>query len=251
MNWQSAIGLIANAALLVPVVLILLYRLYRYNSYLALMVYCLLAFSYSLMTNNYIKAPRDFERNWGIINNLIDVPLMLLFLMLFSTGSAQKNRIKIYMAVYILYELVILYLYGVTVRAIVITLGPGVALIFLIALYFFIQKVKISFVNNKAVGKACLAAAITFAYGCFAFIYIMHYIIAIDAINSMFLIYNFVTIVYTTLLVIGLSFENKRNKKREELLQTRKELVQFFSDEQTAANNRNKSNKWEWKILNW
>jgi hypothetical protein len=233
MNWHAAIGIISTLALCVPVVLIIAFKLYRYNNYLALLLYCLLAFIYNLMTEDLMKVPRPFERGWGIVNNLLDAPLMLLFLMPFSKSQAQLNRLKIYFGLFLCFEIVVLSMYGLTVKTITLVMGPGLAMTFIIAFVLFINKTKQSLIHPKAIGKAFIAAALTFAYGCFVLIYLMHYVFAIDDIPNIFLIYYLVTIIYCSLLAIGLIYEKKRIRKMEELLITRKELIRFFSDETT------------------
>ena len=235
MNWHAAIGLLSTLALFAPVLIILIFRLFPYKNYQALFFYCLLAFLYNLMTENMVTVSRNFERNYGIINNLLDVPLMLLFLMAFSTSVAQTKRMKIYLAVFISYEIVVFFLKGMSVKTITIVMGPGLILIFGLAIYFFVARVKQSFIHPKAVGKAVIASAVCFAYGCFGIIYIMHYVLALQDVPNIFLIYYVVTIIYCTLLSIGLIIESKRKRKLEELLITRKELLRFFSDEKKPA----------------
>lgn len=240
MNWHSAISIISTIALFLPVILILSFRLYRYNNYLALMVYAAAAFIYNLMTSNLLVVDRAFERGWGLINNLMDAPLMLTFLMLFSTSVSQKKRMKIWIVLFVAFEIVVVSFFGLTIRTITIVMGPALAVVLCFAFYFFIQKVKISIAHNKALGKAILTASITFAYGCFAILYTMHYVMAIDDIPNIFLIYYLVTIVYSILLGVGIVFENKRIRKMEELLHTRKELVRFFSEERPLLGRKTK-----------
>jgi hypothetical protein len=247
MNWLAAIGIISSVALLLPVIIIIIFGFLRYKNYQALLMYCLLAFVYNLMTEDIIIAPGNIEKTWGVINNLFDVPLMLLFLMLFSTSAAQTFRLKIYLAVFVCFELIVLSLYGLSIKTITIVMGPGLVLILLIASFFFFVKVKQSIIHKKAIGRAFLTAAIVFAYGCFSFIYVMHYILALPDVSNIFLIYYLVTIVYCSLLSTGLIIEKKRVKKLGELQVTRKELMQFFNDERKPATPRDSGNA-QWKL---
>ncbi|TAL42581.1 MAG: hypothetical protein EPN92_11440 [Chitinophagaceae bacterium] len=247
MNWHAAIGILSSIALFAPVVLILAFGLLRRKSYLALFIYCLLAFTYNLMTENIIIVPRSFERTWGIINNLLDFPLMITFLMMFSTSVAQKSRMKLYLVVYLCFELVVMIFFGLSIKTITIVMGPGLVLILIISSYFFFEKVQQSIIHIKALGKAFLTAAIVFAYGCFSFIYVMHYVIEMPDVPNIFLIYFLVTIVYCSLLATGLFIENKRIRKLEELLVTRKELHRFFNDEKSpATSGKTPDREWKW-----
>jgi len=247
MNWHAAIGIISSVALFLPVIIIIIFGFFRYKNYQALLIYCLLAFVYNLMTEEIINTPGNIEKTWGLINNLLDVPLMLFFMMIFSTSAAQTLRMKIYLAIFVCFELVVLFLYGLNIKMITIVMGPGLVVILVISAFFFFMKVKQSIIHKKALGKAFLTAAIVFAYGCFSFIYIMYYLLALPDVSSIFLIYYLVTIVYCTLLSIGLIIEKKRVKKLGELRVTRKELMQFFSDEKKTSPPQD-STKAQWKL---
>lgn len=231
MNWQKAIGLISTIALFSPVFAILAFRLFRYKNYLALFFYCFFAFAYNLMSEDYIVLPKQIERTYGIINNLLDAPLMFLFLMIFSTSFANTKRMKYLLGVFLLFEILIIALKGISVPAITIVMGPGLLLVFGYALYFFVQTIKRSFINPKAISKALMASAICFAYGCFMFIYLMYYVYNVPESSYIFIIYFTITIIYCSLLTAGLVQESKRKRKLEELLHTRKELLRFFADE--------------------
>ena len=235
MSWQNAIGFISTVALFIPVVLIISFKLYRYYNYLALMCASLITVTYNLMSLGMIVASPSFIRNTGIVNNLVDAPLMIFFLMLFSGSLSQLNRMRIYVLLFLCFETVILFIYGFTLKSLTIIMGPGLLLVFAIAFYHFIRKAKLSIVNSKALGKALLAGAVTFAYGCYGFLYLMHYVISIDDVVTILLIYWVVSIIFSSLMVSGLIIENSRVKKREELLHTRKELEQFFADEKKPA----------------
>jgi hypothetical protein len=245
MNWQSIIGLISTLALFSPVFVILAFRFIRFKYYLALFIYCLSAFAYNLLTEDYITLPRNIERNFGIINNLLDVPLMLTFLMLFSTSARQIKRMKLLIGVFICYELVVIALHGISVKTITFVMGPGLLLVFGYALYFFVQTVKRSFVHTKAISKAMMVSAICFAYGCFFFIYIMHYVLALPGVPEIFLLYFIVTIIYCSLLTVGLVLESRRIRKLEELLITRKELISFFEEEKKTVIRKESTGQWK------
>ncbi|HLF45208.1 MAG TPA: hypothetical protein VI548_02210 [Chitinophagaceae bacterium] len=231
MNWNSTVGFLSTLALFSPVIIILAFKLIRYKNYIALFIYCLLAFSYNLMTEGLIVLPKNFVRSFSILVNLLDIPLMLLFIMLFSTSKTQTNRMKMLLLIFICFEIVVVSVKGLIIPTVTIVMGPGLALIFGYSLYFFVQTIKKSFLHVKVVGKAIMASAICFAYGCFIFIYLMHYVYALEDVSNIFLIYFIVTIIYCTLLSVGLVIESKRMRKLEELRVTRKELLAFFSDE--------------------
>jgi len=245
MNWHSAIGILSTLALFTPVFIIAVTGLIRYKQYIAIFIYCLLAFGFNLMTEHLVNVPKTIERYYGIINNLTDMPLMLSFLMFHIHSSAVVKRMKILLAAYMIFEIVLIVLYGITVKTITLSMGPGLLIVFAFALYYFVYTVKRSFVHNKFVGKAFVASSLTFAYGCFFIIYLMHYVLQLPDLPGLFLIYYFITIIYCGLLSVGLIMESKRKKKLEELRQTRTELMRFFSDEKKPAAPKGITGQWK------
>jgi len=245
MNWQDAIGILSTLALFTPVFIIVVTKLIRYKQYFPLFLYCLLAFGFNLMTERLINVPKSVERFYGITNNLTDMPLMLGFLLFQIPSSLRKKRMKILLCAFIVFEIVLICMYGITVKTITVTLGPGLVIVFGYSLYYFVYTVKRSFVHNKFVGKAIVASALTFAYGCFIIIYLMHYVWNLEDLSGLFLIYYFITIIYCIILSVGLYIESKRKMKLYELLITRKELMSFFADEKKPTAPKGATGQWK------
>ena len=197
------------------------------------------------MTEHLVNVPKNVERFYGITNNITDMPLMLGFLLFQIPSSVQKKRMKILLGAYIVFEIVLIIMYGITIKTIKITMGPGLMIVFGYSLYYFVYTVKRSFIHNKFVGKAIVASALTFAYGCFIIIYLLHYIFNLQDLSNLFLIYYFITIIYCIILSAGLYIESKRKKKLYELIITRKELMSFFADEKKPATPKGATGQWK------
>ena len=245
MTWQNAIGILSTLALFTPVLIIVVTKLIRYKQYFPLFIYCVLAFGFNLMTEHLVNVPKNVERFYGITNNITDMPLMLGFLLFQIPSSVQKKRMKILLGAYIVFEIVLIIMYGITIKTIKITMGPGLMIVFGYSLYYFVYTVKRSFIHNKFVGKAIVASALTFAYGCFIIIYLLHYIFNLQDLSNLFLIYYFITIIYCIILSVGLYIESKRKKKLYELIITRKELMSFFADEKKPATPKGATGQWK------
>lgn len=245
MNWHAAIGILSTVALFAPVFIIVASRLIRYKQFLPLFIYCTLAFGFNLMTEHLVNVPKTIERYYGIINNLTDMPLILTFLAFQIAPSAQVKRLKIFFAAFIIFEIVLIAIHGLTIKTITYTMGPGLLLVSGYSLYYFVYTVKRSFVHNKFIGKAIVASGLTFAYGCFIILYLMHYVLTLNDIPNLFLIYYFITIIYCGLLTVGLYMEGRRKRKLEELITTRKELMRFFSDEKKPATPPGITGQWK------
>ena len=245
MNWHSAIGILSTIALFAPVFIIVATGLIRYKQYLPLFIYGMLAFGFNLMTEQLVHVPKTIERYYGIINNLTDMPLILSFLAFQIASSVQVKRMMIILAAFIIFEIVLIIMFGITVKTITWTMGPGLLIVFAYSLYYFVYTVKRSFTHNKFISKAIVASGLTFAYGCFTILYLMHYVFTLPEIDNLFLIYYFITIIYCGLLSVGLYMESRRKKKLEELLITRKELMRFFSDDKKPATQKRITGQWK------
>lgn len=234
MSLQYTLGILSTVALFAPVFCLALLRLYRFRVYLALFIYCILAFAYSLMTEDLINLPSRAENLYGLINNLVDVPLMMIFLLLFAKSQRQRTWMIRLTVLYLVYELAVLLIMQKLDRdTIAVTMAPGLAMVLFYSISFFIHRARVAITYQKAHGKAILISAILFAYVCFTFIYVMHYVLQIKATNDIFLLYYIVSLIYSTTLAIGLVIENRRIKKLEEVHTTRRELSEVFSKDRT------------------
>ena len=245
MTWNSVMAIISSLALFLPVFFILVLRLGAYRSFPAMLVYYISALIYNCLTEGYIQAGPEVIRYWGLTNNLMDIPLILYFLTYFSTSRVFTQRMKIIIAAFIVFELVVISISGFNVDAITIILGPGLAIVFCFGLFFFIRQAKMAVIHRKATGKALIVSAVLFAYGCFSFIYLMYYVFKahIDEFGRVkpqyradtFLVYFIVTTLSSLLMCAGIIIERKRIQKLNELKITRKELSSIYRETKTAA----------------
>ena len=235
MSWNSTLGLISSVALFLPVLFILVFKLGGYKTFPALMIYYLTVFGYNLLSLNYIHPGENVTYFWGITNNLLDAPLMLSFLTYFSTSPALRHQMKIIIVAFIGFELIILLWKGLTVEAITIIMGPGLAIVMGYCLYFFVRQSKVALLNGKTMGKAIMLASLVFAYGCYALIYLIYYVFRSPYIDHTFLIYFLVTTFSSLLLCTGLIIERKRINKLNEAIIARKELADIYKDSVSPA----------------
>lgn len=256
MNWQSVIGLISTIAILAPVVLILALKLYQHRNYQALLIYCLNAFIYNLLTEGIIPVHINISRGFSLYNNLLDVPLMMTVLHLFAKSVKQRKTMRLLTWTYIGYELIVLavaYFKNINIitdikalrNIIAIIIGPGIALVLFYSSVFFAHRIKIAVTYQKAFGKAIIISSILFVYACFTFVYIIHYVMQVNAVNDTFVLYYIIAVLFNTVLCVGLFIENKRIKKLQELLVTRKELSEIFPYTKPAVPNGETADSWK------
>jgi hypothetical protein len=229
MNVHTFVGIVAAFALLIPVAIIFIYRLAVNRSLLALAIYFLFAAFYNLMDEGIIPVGNEVTRTAGIINNYLDAPLVLFSLLFFCTTSRQQKILQITLVIFAVYEVVVTAALGFNINAIVYILGPGILLLFICALYFFVKYARMAIEKNKQVGKTIMLAAMVFAYGCYGMIYCFHYIQKTPARADVFLIYYIASIIASLIMSSGLIWISKRGQKIKEVQITRRELAIFFN----------------------
>jgi hypothetical protein len=227
-------GLISTIALSLPILTIIATKLYGYRSFPALLIYYIIAVGDNFLTQGYIHADKAFIRYYGLTNNLLETPLILIFLTYFSTSAELTRRMKILISAFILYEIIIVSIFGFNINAIIITIGTGLLLLLSFCVIFFVRQTKITIMHRKATGKALIAGSFLFSFGCYSIIYLMYYIFKTPKAETL-LVYFLVTIFSSTLICAGIIIEIKRVKKLNELKLTRKELSIIYKDNTPAT----------------
>ena len=187
------------------------------------------------MKEGYVHTNADVVYVWGISVNLLDAPLMLLFLSYFSPSLVFTRRLKILILSFLAFELAVVLLVGFNVKAITFVLCPGILIVFGLCLYLFIRHSRIVITNRKAMGKTLIVASLAFAYGCYGILYVLFYIIKTQLVADAFLIYFMVVTFSSLFLCTGIVFERKRIQKLFELKKARKELHDIYKDSKPSA----------------
>ncbi|MEO7394168.1 MAG: hypothetical protein ABIU11_04450 [Chitinophagaceae bacterium] len=245
MTWNSVMGIISTVALFLPIIFILIFRLGAYRTFPVLLGYYVIAFINNFLGEQYINTSNQVIKYCGLANNLLDAPVILLFLIYFCTSALQARRMRLLIFSFILFEITVVLLMGFSKQAITIILAPGLLLVVGFCLIFFIRQAKMAIVHGKATGKAFISASLLFAYGCYFIIYLMYYIfeshlstdkiIQQEYIDDTFLVYFFVATISSLLLCAGIFIESKRVQKLNELKITRKELSAIYDGTETAV----------------
>lgn len=243
-NIYSIMGFISTLFIFLPVLLVIILKMAGHRNFIALLLYYTSACIYNVFTLKYIAVPVNTIYYFGLINNLLDVPLMLFFLNYFSTSVKLKKAINWLIPIYILFELIVIFSKGLTQDTITIIAGPGLLVIICLALHFFLQQTKRAIRSPKANGKALIAAAIIFAYGCYIFLYLMFYVFKThmedgkvnpQSLADTYLLYYVGTILSSAILCAGVIIESKRVKHLFEMKVTRKELSAIYAGEKKAT----------------
>jgi len=118
MNSHSLLGIISSIGLFVPVALILVLKLFSNRSFLALATCYFIVGVQNLMRQSVFDIPRVIYQSMSLVDNILEVPLMLLFLTFFSTSALMTKRIKTCIYIFLGFEAIILLVFGFNVKAI-------------------------------------------------------------------------------------------------------------------------------------
>ncbi|HVZ55945.1 MAG TPA: hypothetical protein VG870_04750 [Chitinophagaceae bacterium] len=235
MNWNLTMGYVSTAAQFVPVALILILRMYKNRSLLALLVYYSIALLSNLMQENILPVPPGVLHFVSYANNFLDTPLSLIFLLYFTHTARFRRTMHITLGVYLAFEIVTILLFGFQKIAVTIILGPGFALILILSIRFFIRQIEAVVQHDKAPGKALMIASTLFSYGGFFIVYLFYFVFQTKDTENTFLVFYLVSTFSSALLAIGLLVEKKRFRELAELRIARKELSMLYPDEKPAT----------------
>jgi hypothetical protein len=231
MTLFKLMGLVSTFALALPLILLITTKLAWYRSFPALFFYYLLILSFNFLLLEYIRIDGNFKYYLGVTCNLMDTPLMLIFLLYFSKTLAFRKRLMITILSFIVFEIIIVTIYGYNTEATTIILAPGLIISLAISLLFFIHQVKIAVVYHKAAGKAIMVASLLFAYVGYCFVYSVYYLIKPDFKDDAHLVFFLITIFSSIAMSTGIYLERKRVRQLVELQTTREELKAIYGEQ--------------------
>jgi hypothetical protein len=206
--WLYWFGLFAIACMLLPVILILARKQFS-AGFLALSFYFLSIFVYNFLLLVFPNFPVGIKRGLGVTCNLLDAPLMLLFLSQFTFSASVKRLMKICLLIFILFEVTVVILYGFTVKSITIFSGPGLLLILFFSFYFFTRLVRSAIIQKMDIAKTMMISGVLFAYGIYFMLYLFYYVLETPNKTDTLLIYFLASAVASLLLSTGLLREKK------------------------------------------
>ena len=203
-NWDAIFGAVSSLLLFVTIILLLInYKEGRYY-FLALSFYLAQIVFLNLLSAGYITISPYARYYTGIWNNLLDLPLMLLFFQYFSRDEKTKKLLLYITAAYTVFDLVIFLSMGMNILSLTVMIGPGLLIVTVFGFYFFVDHLKTAIIKRQDTGKAFMSGAIVFAYLCFTLIYILFYLMKSDYVRDIYMIYYITFIIFSICLITGL-----------------------------------------------
>lgn len=182
-----------------------------------------------------MPTPATFNYYLGITTNLLDAPLMLIFLCSFCTSPVMVNRIKYAIYGFVVYEIVIISMWGMNLKSLTAILAVDLAVILIPTFIFFLRQVKLIVTLQKGMSRTLMVSSVLLAYMLYALVYCFFYVLDTPDKRDTILMYYIASFVSTIIMCIGLMSENKRIKKINELRNTRKELASIYNAPKTTV----------------
>jgi drug/metabolite transporter (DMT)-like permease len=216
------LSLISTFLLLLPILLMLIKRFSWNKNFIPLAGCFLFLFCTGLINNGIITFGE--EANNAIITTciIIQAPLIMLFLNFFGLNKELKKAIQVSLLSYLIGGAVFLAINGVNRQTIGLLLGTGISLVLIYGLILFIRQIKKSIHSRKETGKAFMISAVVFAYACYFFIYLMHFVFDSSEKNEIVLLFQLATIISTLILSIGIFINVKAPPEKTEEIKVAK-----------------------------
>jgi hypothetical protein len=205
MNSVNVAGIISLSLLVFAAFLLLVnFREGRY-SFLALAFYLAQIVFLDLVSTKVIQLGDLTTFYIGTVNNLLDAPLILIFLLYFSKSEKINKLIYISIGALLIYDLIIYLTMGLTNRFLTFVIGPGLFVVTAFAFYFFVDQLKAAMYHRKEMGNAFISGGLVFTYACFLFIYMMFYVLNSDHLMDIYMIYHITFMVLAVSLITGIA----------------------------------------------
>ena len=211
-NWIYWFGLLTTGLMLLPVFIVFARKQFGAD-FIALSIYFVTTFVYNLLLIAFPNFPATAKRYIGVTNNVLDTPMILLFLMHFTSSVSIRKIIRICLFGFVVFELGVLLMYGLSFKSISIFSGPGILLILCFSFYFFTRNVIIAINQKIDVAKTMMISGILFAYAVYFMVYLFYYVMETPNKIDALIIYFLASLVASVLLSSGLLKEKKAIKK--------------------------------------
>jgi hypothetical protein len=199
--WLSAV---TTVLFLVPVFFIIKKKLYMHTSFTAILIYYIIAMAGNIMHLNLFPISESAARSLIIIDNLLDGPLVLLFLIFFCPTIIAEKAVRYTLYVLTLFALVLVFANGFNKQTITVTLGPGMLFILVYAFYLFTQRIGGAFYEKNEVAFVLLLSGLLVAYTGYIIVYFFNYVLGgTNDMESLMLLYDLTTILSLILSGIG------------------------------------------------
>ena len=223
----SLYGLTSILCFGLPVLAIILFKLYRHTSLIALAVYYLLTITHCLYAGNIPPVP-DFQSPLDIAYSYVEIPLILTSLLFFCYGHPRKQIMHKIIFGFIAYEVLVAFYFKFSPDGTLYVVAPGLLVVVGYTSFLLLRQLKFTMIHGKNIGRVMMLGAILFSYCSYALVFYTYFIQKQTDISSTYSLYFISSTVASILMSIGLFMMRHRIKELQELKIVRKELQMVF-----------------------
>ena len=223
----SLYGLTSILCFGLPVFAIILFKLYRHTSLIALALYYILTIVHCLFAPNIPPVP-DFQNPFDIIYSYVEIPLMLTALLFFCHARQRRLIMQRIIVAFVAYEVIISLYFRFSPQATIYIAAPGLLVVIGYTAFLMIRQMKFTLLHGKNIGRVLMLAAILFSYSSYALVFYNYFVQAQSVIASIYTLFFISSTVAALLMAIGLFMMRHRIKELQELKVVRKELQMVF-----------------------
>lgn len=224
---NNLFGITSVICFSLPIAAILLFRLYRHASLIALMVYYTFTILHCLGSATMPPSP-DFKNTWEVVYNYIEVPLMLSALLFFCPARHKQQKIHLLIKYFVVYEVMIACVLGFTPKASMYIMTPGLLVIVSYSLFLFLRQLKFTVLHRKNTGRVLMLGALLFSYSCYLFMVYAYFILKTPDVSGIYALHFLSSSIAAVLMSVGLFLMRHRIRDLQELKVTRRELQMVF-----------------------
>ena len=210
-----------------PVLVIILFKLYRHTSLIALLLYYVLTIVHCLYAEAIPPVP-NFSNPLDVAYTYLEVPLILCSLLFFCHVRQRRLWMQRILLGFIAYELMISLYFKFSAQASLWITAPGLAVVVGYAAYLFIRQTAFTILHGKNVGRVLMLGAVLLAYGSYSLVFYTYFVQKQTDIYTVYALYFLSSTVASMLMSVGLFMMRNRIRDLQELKIVRKELQMLF-----------------------
>jgi hypothetical protein len=206
---DDLIRTLSTFTLILPVLAIAFKRSMWHPTMVALLIYYIQFFFFSLITNGFVDIPGADESLVSFSHIIFDLPLVLLFMQYFTDDASVKTNIRYGLLAWVAMGILITAVNGLSGRTITLLMGPGLLLADIISMAFFVKYIKAGIRHKSETGKAFMAGSLVFLYGSYSLMFFIEYVLHAARDVEIYFLFQVSTIVSSLLMTIGILLNRK------------------------------------------
>src|SRR5690606_7893379 len=163
MTLYEFFGWLSSVLMLVPICLLIYFKLAFYRSFPALVGYFFVACTCNLLILDLPEAGWRSLAAQDAIYNILLLPLIILFISYFAQNINTRRKVLVTTSVIVVFQVAIVLMTGFNLGAYRLLMIPALLMAFCLGFYYFVHQVKLTVIYQKALGKAILATSMFFA----------------------------------------------------------------------------------------